>query len=397
MPRSMLPDRGTAISRPFPRLSEESMPVRGGAVSRRRLVQAGLGSLVALGAPQVFAADVPPSDALVAAARKEGTLTYYTSSEIDMVASWSAEFTRSYGVQVKAVRGPSYPMFDRWLNEERVGRHFADVVQISDPTLLASASNQGFVAKYIPAADAAIYPAMKQSGIWYASRVGYMGIAYNTQHTTPDDEQFLHAHGWDALTDPRWKGRCATTAAASGGSTYAYDFMFMVGLKDQYGTPFLRKWAANKPDIYISKPPLFDRLVAGQYAIADEATAGDLNALFLKGAPVRWLFPDPTPAILTCQSISAHAPHPNAARLFTEWSLGVAGQTAWLTYESVGPSRPDVADPRKSNKQAWFNQPWYNDPKTLYLDYLTNPAFADPAKPLIAEWNAIFGYDGAGQ
>jgi ABC-type Fe3+ transport system substrate-binding protein len=397
MPRSTLPDCGTAISCPSPRLSEESMAVRGGAVSRRRLLQAGLGSLVALDAHRVFAADALPSDALIAAARKEGTLTYYTSSEIDMVASWSAEFTRSYGVQVKAVRGPSYPMFDRWLNEERVGRHFADVVQISDPTLLAGAFKQGFVVNYIPAADAAIYPGMKQSGVWYASRIGYMGIAYNTQRTTADDEQFLHAHGWDALTDPRWKGRCATTAAASGGSTYAYDFMFMVGLKDRFGTPFLEKWAANKPDIYISKPPLFDRLVAGQYAIADEATAGDLNALFLKGAPVRWLFPDPTPAVLTCQSISAHAPHPNAARLFTEWSLGVAGQTAWLAYESVGPSRPDVVDPRKTNRQAWFDQPWYSDPKTLYLDYLTNPAFADPAKPLIAEWNTIFGYDGAGQ
>jgi ABC-type Fe3+ transport system substrate-binding protein len=371
--------------------------VRGGPIDRRRLLQAGLCSWAALRTHSGFGAEAMPDKALVAAARKEATLTLYTAAEIGMVASWSAVFTRTYDVQVKTVRGPSYPMFDRWLNEERVGRHFADVVQISDPTLLDQAYAQGFIAAYTPQADGAIYPAMKRIGVWYGAHVGYLGIAYNTQRTTADDEQFLHSRGWDALADPRWKGRCATTAAGSGGSTYAYDFMFMVSLKDRYGEPFLRKWAANHPEIYISKPPVFDRLAAGQYAIADEASGSDLNALFLKGAPVRWVFPDPTPGVLTSQSISAHAPHPSAARLFTEWSLSAAGQSAWLAYESSTPSRPDVVDPRKTNRQAWFAEPWYSDPKTIYLDYLTNPAFADPTKPLIAAWNAIFGYDGAGQ
>jgi len=56
-----------------------------------------------------------------------------------------------------------------------------------------------------------------------------------------------------------------------------------------------------------------------------------------------------------------------------------------------------VVDPRKAARQAWFGESWYSDPKTLYLDYLKDPAFADPAKPLIAAWNAIFGYGEAGQ
>jgi iron(III) transport system substrate-binding protein len=396
MRSSRLSACGAATPRPLPGSAETNTAAPRG-VGRRRLLQVGVGALVVPGVRGAIAADTPPSDALIAAARKEGTLTFYTAAEIGMVAKWSAEFTRSYGVQVKTVRGPSYPMFDRWLNEERVGRHFADVMQISDPTLLDQAFAQGFIGQYTPQADAAILAGMKRSGVWYAARVSYLGIAYNTERTTADEQQLLHAKGWDALADPRWKGRCATTAAASGGSTYAYDFMFMVGLKDRYGAGFLRKWAANQPEIYISKPPVFDRLAAGQYAIADEASGSDLNALYLKGAPVRWVFPDPTPGVLTAQSVSAHAPHPNAARLFTEWSLSAAGQTAWLAYEGSTPTRQDVTDPRKANRQAWFNEPWYSDPKTIYLDYLTDPAFADPAKPLIAAWNAIFDYNGASQ
>jgi ABC-type Fe3+ transport system substrate-binding protein len=168
--------------------------------------------------------------------------------------------------------------------------------------------------------------------------------------------------------------------------------MFMKTLKDQYGVPFMEKWAANKPEIYISKPPLFDRLAAGQYAIGDEATSTDMNLQYLKGAPVRWVYPEPTPTILTSQSISSHAPHPNAARLYTEWCLSLVGQTAWMEFESAVPSRADVVDPRKEKKEAWFADSWYSDPKTLYLAYLRDPAFGDPAKPLIAEWNKIFGY-----
>jgi ABC-type Fe3+ transport system substrate-binding protein len=394
MQSSKPPSGGAAL----PRLSlgQAMAPAGDSTIGRRRLLRTGLGALVTLAAVPAMAEDAPPNASLMAAAKKEGSLTMYTPGEIDMVSNWCGGFTRQYGVQVKVVRGPSYPMFDRWLNEERVGRHFADIIQNSDPTLLDQADHQGFVAHYTPAADAAIYPEMKRSGVWYGLRVGYMGIGYNTQRMSPDDEKFLLAGGWDALGDPRWKGRCATTAAASGGSTYAYDFMFMVSLKERYGTPFLRKWAANKPDIYISKPPLFDRLAAGQYAIADEATTADVNGLFLKGAPIRWVYPDPTPAILTSQCISAHAPHPNAARLFAEWALSAPAQLAWLAMESTGPSRADVVDPRKAKREAWFAQPWYSDPKTLYLSYLTDPAFADPAKPLIAEWNAIFGYGSAG-
>ena len=150
---TLTPDSGAAASRLASR--PQAVP-HDGVIGRRQLLRAGIGSLITIGVPHAFAADPAPDEALVAAARKEGTLTIYTPSEIDMMVNWCASFTRSYGVQVKAVRGPGYPMFDRWLNEERVGRHFADVIQTSDSALLDSAPTQGFIATYKPAADPAI-------------------------------------------------------------------------------------------------------------------------------------------------------------------------------------------------------------------------------------------------
>ena len=57
---------------------------------------------------------------------------------------------------MKNMRLTSYPLFDRWLNESRVGRHLADLVQITDPTLLSHANKLGFVASYVPEGGAAI-------------------------------------------------------------------------------------------------------------------------------------------------------------------------------------------------------------------------------------------------
>jgi ABC-type Fe3+ transport system substrate-binding protein len=338
--------------------------------------------------------DAPAPDDLIKAAQKEGGLNYYHNSDIDTTGTWTAAFSKKYGVPTKNMRLPSYPLYDRWLNEERVGRHVADLIQITDPTLLSAAAKQGFVADYKPAGGAHIDPSLKEDGIWYTLTLDYMGIGYNAKKVTPDEEKFIHDAGYDALADPRWKGRIGTATPASGGSSYAWCYMFLHDLKDKYGEAWFRKIAADKPDIYASKAPLFERLAAGEYAIMDQGSQGSLTDFFLKGAPVRWVFPKPTPVSVTTQSVSAHAPHPNAARLFQEWSVTAESEELWLSLVAAGASRPDVADPRKAVRKDWYAESWYADPTELYTEYLKAPDFADPKKPVIAVWNEIMGYQG---
>jgi len=372
---------------------ERETATLGGTIYRRRLLQ-GAAGLVVAGASRPAHAAPGITDDLVKAAQKEGALSYYHNSDIDTTDPWSAVFAKKYRIDVRSMRLPSYPLFDRWINEERVGRHLADLIQITDPTLLDLANKQGFIASYIPEGDAAIDPALKRSGIWYTLFLDYMGIGYNSKKMTPEEEKLIHSAGWNVLRDPRWSGRFGTATPASGGSSYAYGFMFLNTLRDQYGPAFFKSLAANKPDIYASKAPLFERLSAGEYAIMDQGTQSSLSDFYRKGAPVRWSFPEPTPVSPTVQSISKHAPHPNAARLFQEWSCSLEGQAGWLNYVAAGSGRNDVVDPRKLQKKDWYGEPWYAEPKSLYTEYLKDPAFADPKKPIITEWNAIFGYQG---
>jgi ABC-type Fe3+ transport system substrate-binding protein len=338
-------------------------------------------------------ADEPAPDlALVKAAQKDGTLTYYHTSGIEETNGWTSEFSKKYQIQVKNVRGGSYIMFDRWINEERAGRHICDVFQGSDPGLVETASKEGFVANYVPAGGEAIPGNLKKEGSWYSVLLDYMGIVYNYKRVSEDEITDLRRLGWGGLADPRWKGRYTTATPAAGGSTYGYWFMVMKTYKDKYGEAFAKKLAANNPAIYESKLPALDRLAAGEYAVSDMGITGNVSPLYFKGAPVRLIFPDPALAVPNLQCISTKAPHPNAARLFQEWMTSVEGQLALFKYQSSWSSRTDVVDPAKAAKKGWFGEDWFADPKTVYIDYLYDPEFNNPDKPLIAEWNKIFGY-----
>lgn len=365
--------------------------------TRRRLLgTAALSALAAcalpgLGSSAFAQAASGPSEKLIADAKAEGSLTYYHTTAIDPTGIWTAEFTKRYGITTQNVRGPSYPLFDRWLTEERVGQHIADVVQITDTVLIESAHEEGLIADFAPASGDGIRPEMKKEGVWYTLFVNAMGIAWNTTKVTPEEEASIREQGWNALTDPRWAGRIATGTPASGGSSYSYVYMFLGGKRDQFGPDFLTKMAALKPQIYESKSPMYDRVAAGEHAMVDQASQSDMGGFYLKGAPVRWTFPSPTPANLTVQTISAGAPHPNAARLFQEWATSAEGQAAWFKVAGVASAREDTVDPRKAAKQDWYKEDWYEDPTELYIDYLSDPGYVDPAKPIIAEWNQIFG------
>lgn len=365
-----------------------------GRLSRRDMLRlgalAGAAGLVA--SPSVVrGAAAEPEAALVAAAKQEGSLTYYHTTAIDLTARWTAAFTQKYGIQTQNVRGPSYPLWERWLTEERVGQHAADVIQITDTVLIEAAHDEGLIADYTPPNGAGIRPEMRKDGVWYTAFVNAMGIAWNRSKVTDEEDHLIRTGGWNVLTDPRFAGRFATGTPASGGSSYSYVYMFLGGKRSQFGPDFVTKMAALKPQVYESKSPMYDRLAAGEHAIVDQASQSDMGGLYLKGAPIRWVFPGPTPANLTVQTISKGAPHPNAARLFQDWAMSPEGQAEWFKFSGVASARQDTVDPRKPAKKDWYKEDWYKDPDSLYIDYLHDAGYVDPAKPIIAEWNGIFG------
>src|SRR5271169_4471172 len=69
------------------------------------------------------------AEKLIAGAKKEGTVTLYTSANVDDMAVVTAAFEKKYGVKIRVWRGSSENLVQRSVAEARGGRFDADVLE----------------------------------------------------------------------------------------------------------------------------------------------------------------------------------------------------------------------------------------------------------------------------
>jgi ABC-type glycerol-3-phosphate transport system substrate-binding protein len=128
---------------------------------------------------QARAADIDP--ALVDAAKKEGSVVWYTGMIVNqivrpMVDAFEAKYP---GIKVQASRASGNDNALKIMNEARARRPLADMVDST--TALAPLQEAGLLAMFRPA-EAARYPAdaKEPAGYWTSPNVYYYTAAYNT-------------------------------------------------------------------------------------------------------------------------------------------------------------------------------------------------------------------------
>src|SRR5947209_11364776 len=100
-----------------------------------------------------FAADA----ALIAAAKKEGEVNWYSTQIISqLVRPVAAAFEKKYGIKVRATRANATEVAVKILNESRAGRVQSDV--FDGTTTVVPLKKEGFVLQWLPDA-AKDYPA----------------------------------------------------------------------------------------------------------------------------------------------------------------------------------------------------------------------------------------------
>src|ERR1700744_1973514 len=122
--------------------------------------------------------------------------------------------------------------------------------------------NRGYIADWkIPTFDR-MPPAMRMKTSAYTAYMVVENIAYNTNKVTEDEAKLL-ASDWNAILDPRFKGRIALTNQKCG-ACYSVIHMFLdPKYKDRFGEKLLRGLAAQKPKIYGDTAIPVDRVIAG--------------------------------------------------------------------------------------------------------------------------------------
>jgi len=282
----------------------------------RRLATSGVAALGAAALlPRAVRADTA---ALEAAARLEGTLTWYVAQVDGETAELMGRaFTAQYpGVKVAVIRTTGQVAYERLTQDLKNNAPQCDVFSTTDISHMPALMQKKALANYTPDNAAALASAFKglgQDGYWYPNHSTLMMIIYSTKNVLPEDAP----KNWPDLLDPKWKGKVAFGHPAFSG----YVGVWTVQMRKLYGWSYFEKLAKNNPRIGRSGNDPITLLNAGECVTG----LGPLATALLtasKGNPMAIQYP--TDGSMLCigpSGVLANAPHPNAGRLFMNWLL----------------------------------------------------------------------------
>ena len=363
--------------------------------SRRQLVSAGLGLLVTgCGAPfkgddEHLPTDLASAggiDRLIARARAEGQLLIYGSPSQDKFARWTKLFERRFGIPVKYYRSPSNAVYQRLVQEQHAGRKLADILSISDLNVIADGAKKRMIARYTPQTARRFPTTARLDAIAYPLFVTLTAVAWNTRLVPPDLQRHLSADPLAALLDPRLKGKLVTVDVTAGGPQLATNANLAVNLAGRYGWPYLERVAGQEPVLVRTGPVVLDGVTAGDYW----ATLDGYDSLFgpqaVAGAPVAFRYPDPVAASPFYLSVVNHAPHPYAARLFSEWATSQEAQHSLAVITNSQVLIDGFDDDRPVARL-----PWYRAPQHLYLAWQYDAKLRnEDLRDFYRRWHTVF-------
>jgi iron(III) transport system substrate-binding protein len=272
----------------------------------------------------------------LAAAKREGTLTWYTSTPVATAQKIANLFQQETGIKVESFRSGGSAVLRRFMQEVDARRVVADVLTISDPAAASALIKRDLLVAFRPKQFDKIPDAVKDpQGRHIAQRLNLVGIVVRT------DRGVVLPKNWTDLTDPRYKGQLVMPDP----SFTAIQLMVVGMLSQKYGWDFYRKLRANDTMIVQGHQQVSDTLKRGERLIAaeglDSYTWEDRQA----GHKIQTLFPaDGAFAIAAPTMVIKGSPHPSAAKAFAEFMIGDTVQKLFPT-EGIYAARSDVEPP----------------------------------------------------
>ena len=308
-----------------------------GYVAAGRAVVCGL--VLAFSAPA--AADVA---GLYEAAKKEGELTWYTAhTDGETAEAVGRAFSERYpGVKVNVIRTTAQVAYQRLRQEIRSGTAQCDVFSSTDVGHDVALKKEGRFAHYVPENAAKVRPEFQgfdPDGYFYPTSAGLVLITYNTEKVRAEEAP----RKWPDLLDPKWKGKVSVGHPGFSG----YVGTWVVLMRKLYGWDYFEKLERNKPQIGRSINDTVTMLTSGERLVAS-GPSGTMLKSAEKGNPLAVVYPEDGALLMISPSaVVANAPHPNAARLFLEFLLGVE-HAEILVRNHREPVRPEAKPPERA-------------------------------------------------
>ncbi|TMA66471.1 MAG: extracellular solute-binding protein [Deltaproteobacteria bacterium] len=245
---------------------------------------------------------------------------------------WHAFKTKYTGIDVELHRTGSQRVLQRFMQEAAAGIKNGDIVHTSDAGNFELLKDKGMLLKFTPQGVAAFPDGFKdKAGFYYGMRATLSVIAYNPKVISEKDAPKT----WKDLLNPRWSGKMVTAHPGYSGIIMTH----VLALVNAYGWDYFRDLAKNKLHIVQSANDPAGVVASGYYKTLKQ------------GNPIKIVYPkEGIPLVVSPVAIAKDAPHPNAAKLFTEFIFSKESQQLLADKEGLYTGHPEVTYPADKPK-----------------------------------------------
>ena len=334
----------------------------------RNVVRLVLSVLVAAGAAR--AQSFTPDTVDIEAARREGSLSWYTSTPVDLAQQLIEAFQKETGIKVQLLRTGGQAVLRRILPEIAAGHPGADVITMSDAGAANGMAKQGQLVAFRPVGFDKVLDVVKDpQGRWIAQRLQLSGIPVRTDKVAPADVPKT----WSDLTQPKYKGLMVMPDP----SFTAIQLVVVAMLSQKLGWDFYKALRANDTMIVQGHQQVFSTMQTGERVIGAEgsdprsfAHGHDVpNQTIVYPSEGAFFVSSPTAIIKGAKNLAN-------AQAWYDWALQPATQelgkkyTAYqgLTVKGAVPPKPELLQVKLIN----YNFDYCGSNKAVFIDKFSN-------------------------
>ena len=280
--------------------------------------------------------------ALYDAAKKEGEVTWYSGQiQAEPGEAVGRAFTEAYpGIKVNVIRSTSQVAYQRLSQDMQAGAAQCDFFSSTDYGHYLFLKREGKLLPFRPRNMDQLIPQARNAdadNMFQVLNIALYMLATNTKKVPAADAP----KSWKDLLDPKWKGQEAVGHPGYSGAIGVLG----VTLRKMYGWDFFTQLEKNKPQVGRSADDPVTLLNAGERTVGLGVSLATTLLSLTRGNPLSIIYPtDGTLAVYCPSAIPKNAPHPNAAKLFMEFTAGEAYAKVVRKF-FIMPLRTDVPPP----------------------------------------------------
>src|SRR5689334_313891 len=285
-------------------------------------------------------AAAPVTPELVAAAKREGKVAFYTAMDLPVAEKLGKAFEAKYpGISVRVERSGAERIFQRVAQEMGSNIHACDVLNSADASHFIAFKRNGWLAPFVTDEMAQQFPAAYRDpdGLFITTRVWLSSLGYNTDLVKPEDAPKSFAD----LLDPKWAGKMVKAHPGYSGTILTATHQMSRDLGWEYFEKLAKQRVMQVQSA--SDPP--KKLALGERSVMIDGTEYVTLQQKESGKPVEPVYAtEGSPLIIGPNALFKNAPNPNAARLFQLFSFSPECQQLCIDTGGMRSAHPQAKE-----------------------------------------------------